>query len=341
MMGGLHIEMATLKTLGDWLKGSGWVQVLVQADLATPGTADSFLQAAHFMRTRRVHQVTLAALHILKHHAYDAYCLMCARVRKNVLVLMEWCNEREHECPQFQYWAIAMQLELCMLVLVRSLCQGSFEMYLDALAELVPWFHALDHTNYARWVPVHLRDMIELSTKHPEVAAEFHHGNFTIQKTNRVFLLLQEQHNAHVKGDGGAVGLTNNPNALRSWMIAGPEVARVIEEFHAQQNHCKGKVKTLHHDQIPSVQSAYARDVRSLVNAFEDLGNHFLEEITSLVVLDSKEMGYQSAVENVRNAQKIGQDQFQTFTKECLIKRIIKRMIAHSMAVGLGLGQLG
>ena len=100
---------------------------------------------------------------------------------------MEWCNEREDECPQFQYWAIAMQLELCMLVLVRSLRQGSFEMYLDALAELAPWFHALDHTNYARWVPVHLRDMIELSTKHPEVAAEFHRGNFTIQKTNRIF----------------------------------------------------------------------------------------------------------------------------------------------------------
>ena len=57
--------MATLKTLGDWLKGSGWVQALVQADLATPGTADSFLQAAHVMRTRRVHQVRLAALYIL------------------------------------------------------------------------------------------------------------------------------------------------------------------------------------------------------------------------------------------------------------------------------------
>lgn len=35
-------------------------------------------------------------------------------------------------------------------------------MYLDALTELVPWFHALDHTNYARWIPVHVRDMAEL-----------------------------------------------------------------------------------------------------------------------------------------------------------------------------------
>ena len=36
-----------------------------------------------------------------------------------------------------------------------------------------------------------------------------------------------------VKGDGDAVGLTDNPNALRRWMFAGPEVARVIGEFEA------------------------------------------------------------------------------------------------------------
>ena len=29
MFGGLHIEMAALKTIGDWLQGSGWAQGLV------------------------------------------------------------------------------------------------------------------------------------------------------------------------------------------------------------------------------------------------------------------------------------------------------------------------
>ncbi|KAJ8385807.1 hypothetical protein AAFF_G00181630 [Aldrovandia affinis] len=53
MFGGLHIEMVALKTLGDWLQGSGWVQALVQAEIATAGTADSFLRASHVLRTRR------------------------------------------------------------------------------------------------------------------------------------------------------------------------------------------------------------------------------------------------------------------------------------------------
>jgi len=70
---------------------------------------------------------------------------------------------------------------------VRSLRQSSFTMYLDALTQLAPWFPALDHINYARWIPVHLRDLAELTTKHPEVAKNFNAGNFTVQKTKRLF----------------------------------------------------------------------------------------------------------------------------------------------------------
>jgi hypothetical protein len=58
LFGGLHIEMAALKTLGDLLDSSGWTGALVQAGVATAGTADSFLKAAHVTRTRRAHQVT-------------------------------------------------------------------------------------------------------------------------------------------------------------------------------------------------------------------------------------------------------------------------------------------
>ena len=114
MMGGLHIEMAALKTLGDWLKGSGWPQALVQAEITTPGTADSLLRAAHVTRTRRVHQVTLAALYIQKQHAYDHYHLECGREGLNALEFQEWCDEREKACPLFHYWATVMELELVL-----------------------------------------------------------------------------------------------------------------------------------------------------------------------------------------------------------------------------------
>jgi len=38
LFGGLHIEMAALKTIGDLLQGSGWVQALVEAEITSAGT---------------------------------------------------------------------------------------------------------------------------------------------------------------------------------------------------------------------------------------------------------------------------------------------------------------
>ena len=37
MLGGLHIEMATLNMLGKWLDGSGWSSALVEAGITTSG----------------------------------------------------------------------------------------------------------------------------------------------------------------------------------------------------------------------------------------------------------------------------------------------------------------
>ena len=151
-------------------------------------------------------------------------------------------------------------------------------MYLDALTELVPWFYALDHTNYSRWIPVHLRDMAGLTEMHPDIYLEFKNGHFTTQKTKHVFFCnpvdqAHEHLNACIKGDGGAVGLTENPSALRRWMIAGPEVARVIGEFERSGMQGNRKVDTLPHDQTASVQTSFGRDVRSLLAVMEEFGN--------------------------------------------------------------------
>ena len=43
-----------------------------------------------------------------------------------------------------------------------------------------------------------------------------------------------EQNNAMVKDSGGAIGLTENPAALKRWMVSAPEQARLIEEFETQ-----------------------------------------------------------------------------------------------------------
>ena len=60
-------------------------------------------------------------------------------------------------------------------------------MYLDSLTEMAKRFHVLDHTNYARWIPVHLRDMAEPTSRRPDIARQLKAENFTAQNTKKVF----------------------------------------------------------------------------------------------------------------------------------------------------------
>lgn len=101
---------------------------------------------------------------------------------------------------------------------------------------------------------------------HPEIADEFRAGNFTVHKTTKPFSAIpidqaHKQNNAVVKADGGAVALTGNPSALRRWMVAESEVARLIEEF--QVSNQDRYQDTKHHDQISSVQAAFQKDIQS------------------------------------------------------------------------------
>jgi hypothetical protein len=55
MLGGLHTEMALWRTLGDLLDGSEWFVALSDAEVASSGTADSFLTVTHLAKARHTH----------------------------------------------------------------------------------------------------------------------------------------------------------------------------------------------------------------------------------------------------------------------------------------------
>ena len=73
LMGGLHIEMAVLKVLGDWLNKSGWTYLISAANVTTEARAEHLLQGSNVSLCQWVHQVTAAALHTLMYSSYGEY----------------------------------------------------------------------------------------------------------------------------------------------------------------------------------------------------------------------------------------------------------------------------
>ena len=176
MFGGLHIEMAAFKVLGEWLEGSGWTHALTQAEIASSGLADSFLKASHIAKTRRAHQITACSLYILLQAAYAEYIVSCSD--GVILDFESWCDKMSTDKPHFHFWYLTLLLQLDILTFIRSVREGNFSLYLFSLAKLIPWFFAMNHTNYARWLPVHLRDMKLLPILSPSTESKFRDGLF-------------------------------------------------------------------------------------------------------------------------------------------------------------------
>ena len=314
MFGGLHIEMTALKSIGTLLKDGGWTSALVEAGVASPGTADSFLSASNITRTRQAHQITVCCLHQLMKDAYNAY-----KEETPVNTQLSFDMWRtEQTSPQFMYWFLVYTMEMTILVLIRSFREANFELYREALFELIPYFFANNNVRYARWLPIHLQDMMRIDEQHPEVAREFHKGNFVVHKSDRAFSSIaidqaHEQNNAVIKGDGGAVGLTENSSALRRWMVAGPEVSRLIERYEAVSGSKEVKKNNRHHEQTEAAQKGFIEKVKQLKSVIQEMGNPFMEESDDLFALDTKDIADDKSAELIKVHHQRGKKQFESF----------------------------
>ena len=58
-------------------------------------------------------------------------------------------------------------------------------MYVESLGNIIPWMLALVHYRYARWMTMHVKDLLEIQLTCPAIYAEFQKGNFVTQRKTR------------------------------------------------------------------------------------------------------------------------------------------------------------
>ena len=140
----------------------------------------------------------------------------------------------EEKSPFFQFWLIVLKMELVLFTFLRSIRTGNFQLYLHSLEKMIPWFFALDHFHYVRWLSVHVSEMKMLQITNPDVYQAFNEfGCCVVSRTKKPFSSMEldqrhEQHNKDVKEYGGLLGLTEYEEKLLRWMVYGPEVACAV-----------------------------------------------------------------------------------------------------------------
>ena len=148
-------------------------------------------------------------------------CLKKAHKASNsVLPLFSWTEERSSYSRMFKYWMLIMKFQINYLVFIRS------------MISLVKWFFIFDRYNYARWLSVHIQDLLSLPITSPQLYQEFEKGNFVVQISSRELSRIHydqthEQSNKTIKSIEGPIDFVNRASdeLQRRWEIAGPEIA--------------------------------------------------------------------------------------------------------------------
>lgn len=200
--------------------------------------------------------MTVLVLHRLLDEAFN----MTSYVNET---FSDWLGRMCEKAPTFKFWNMIYENEILILIFVRAHRERNLSLYVPSLEELTPLYFALDHVNYARWVPPHIRDVKKLPK---DLKDEFlTRNNWTVVKSTHRYSAIpidqaHEQENKVVKASRGTVGLTENPVAFRRWMTAGPELARLLRQYEDEYLHDddpKNPANFEHHEQGLAAQKTF------------------------------------------------------------------------------------
>ena len=199
--GSLHVKESLLIISGQVIKGSGLDEIMCTCGLSIVG-ADSLVTVNDIKRARYCLQVGACVIYSkLKQAHIDS---------KSDELILSWLANKSKIKEMCFYWKLVLEFMIDLLVLIRSLRKGKYP-YIASLRKLIRWYFALDHYNYARWLSVHIYDLLALPQNLPQLHRFFMDRYFTFQKTDCQVLLMgldsrqiHQQNNAVMKGMGGA-----------------------------------------------------------------------------------------------------------------------------------------
>ena len=112
------------------------------------------VKASHLIRTRHAHQISVLALSKLQQNAF-----LQSEGPHDESTKEAWRQAIITKSPIFLYWDTILKMEILGLIFVRAQREQDFPLYVESLKAIVHWFFALDHQNYARWIPIYIHDM--------------------------------------------------------------------------------------------------------------------------------------------------------------------------------------
>lgn len=324
--GPLHIEQNLLSCTGDLVKGTGLDDVLRAAGVLMIGITTAFCDVNNIKKARYAGQVMAPVLQTLLHDSYRE-----STGKKTVDDLELWATEQDN--TNFKYFYGILQHLLKINVFISSIRNAQFDLFVSSLEELCPILFSLDHTHYARWIPVFVNDLKVLKVTDPELHEEFAKGYFVASKSKIPFSKMGfdqvlEQNNKIIKSRAGLEDLLNKADTsfLRRWENVMPEV----QDFLERSEQDKSGSPHSHKEAMASFVKRYVGDCRAVYGQFST--NPFL--VNTPTKINSDIVMPPCVVEDMAKVFTVGVVQYNEYKKTRFIfgdKDVINTKITKNM----------
>ena len=117
--------------------------------------------------------------------------------------------------------------------------------------------------------------------------------------------------------------ITENPVALKRWMLAGPEQARLLAEFDKQFMEEEENTWCVQHEQGLSAQILFQKHSNSLYETIMSMGNPFEDDCPELLALDSRNCASEDVVTTVQKITNIGVTLYQKYINDVIVTRSV------------------
>ena len=145
--------------------------------------------------------------------------------------------DEEDNGPLKMFWRSYFEMVSLLLTFIRAIREGNWPLHLECIREMLPWYFAYDHVNYARYLPVYLMHMIQLPETHPEAQMMLENGDFGVQRNSEhgfsqlpVDQTIEQTLNRSTKTNGGIVGFSLKKNAVQRWLLTAHSRTRFVDK---------------------------------------------------------------------------------------------------------------
>ena len=123
-LGGLHMEHTGLLDIGAFIKESDPDTLFLYSKLSTDGPS-TVVDVNDIKCSPYCLHVSVVVIHTL---------LKKAHVESgNALFVLDWLDEAAKHSQMCFYWKMILHFEVLLLIYMRSICEGNFELYLASL----------------------------------------------------------------------------------------------------------------------------------------------------------------------------------------------------------------